>query len=112
MLTSLLANDMRSGTYKAPLFYAYKLFSNNCRGNAVDAYVDCDTFNTAKYKGIPYLDVSAVYSLETHTAYINVVNRHKDRAISAEITSIDGALTGKAGVAVLTANSLSDPFAF
>jgi len=112
LLTSLLAGDNKSGTFKAPLFYAYKLFSNNCRGNAVDAYVDCDTFNTAKYKGIPYLDVTTVYSKETHTAYINVVNRHKDRAIATEITGIAGRITGKAEASELNAASLSEPFAF
>ena len=63
-LTSLLSSDPKQGTFKSPLFYTFKLFSNNCLGNSVDTYVSCDTFNTEKHKGIPYLDVSTVYSTE------------------------------------------------
>ncbi|HEX7412307.1 MAG TPA: alpha-L-arabinofuranosidase C-terminal domain-containing protein, partial [Bacteroidales bacterium] len=57
-LTSLLSSDPAKGTFKSPLFYTFKLFSNNCLGNSVDTYVVCDTFNTGQYKGIPYLDVT------------------------------------------------------
>ncbi|MCB0745720.1 MAG: alpha-N-arabinofuranosidase, partial [Ignavibacteriae bacterium] len=46
MLTSLLSNDLEKGTYKSPLFYAFKMFSTNCLGNSIDTYVECDTFNT------------------------------------------------------------------
>jgi alpha-N-arabinofuranosidase len=76
MITTLLSSDKIKGTYKTPLFNIYKLFSNNCRGNSIDTYVESETFDTEKYKGIPYLDVTAVYSKENNTVYINVVNRH------------------------------------
>jgi alpha-N-arabinofuranosidase len=112
MMTSLLSSDPKNGTYKSPLFYTFKLFSNNCRGNAVDTHVVCDTFNTEKYKGISYLDVTTVYSPETNTAYINVVNRHKDKSITTEITSTAGNFTGKAEASILTATSLTDSFSF
>ena len=111
-LTSLLSSDPKNGTFKSPLFYTFKLFSNNCRGNSVDTYVSCDTFNTEKYRGIPYLDVTTVYSKETNTAYINVVNRHKDKAITADIMNTSGTFTGKAEASIVSAASLSDPFAF
>jgi alpha-L-arabinofuranosidase len=112
MLTSLLGSDKDKGTFKTPLFYTFKLFSNNCLGNSVDTYVDCDTFNTEKFKDIPYLDVTTVYSKETNTVYINVVNRHKDNAITADILSTTGEFSGKAEVEIITSNSLNDPFIF
>jgi alpha-L-arabinofuranosidase len=112
MLTSLLGNDPGKGTYKTPLFYIFKAFSNNCRGNAIDTYVECDTFNTPHYKGIPYLDVTAVYSKETNTVVINVINRHKENAISAVILNTAGGLTGRAESTLITGNSLNDSFAF
>ncbi|MDE3057898.1 MAG: alpha-N-arabinofuranosidase [Bacteroidota bacterium] len=112
MLTSLLGSDRKKGTYKTPLFYTFKLFSNNCRGSSVDTYVQCDTFNTEKYKGIPYLDVSTVYSKETHTIYINVVNRHKDKAITADIVNVSDSLTGIANATVFDCESLTEPFSF
>jgi alpha-N-arabinofuranosidase len=74
--------------------------------------VECDTFNTTLYKGIPYLDVTTVLSKETNTAYINVVNRHKDNAISADIVSESGDFDGKAEVSLLNANALNETFTF
>jgi alpha-L-arabinofuranosidase len=112
MLTSLLSNDKDKGTFKSPLFYIFKSFSNNCLGSSVDTYVECDTFNTPLYKGIPYLDVTTVYMKETNTAYINVVNRHKDKAITTEILSISGEFAGKAEVSLVVGNSLNDQFTY
>ena len=112
MMTSLLSTDREKGSFKSPLFSAFKLFSNNCRGNSIDTYVECDTFNTEKYKGIQFLDVTSVYSKETSTVYINVINRHKDKAITADIISNSGAFTGKAETSLVDCDSLEEPFTF
>jgi alpha-N-arabinofuranosidase len=112
LLTSLLGSDMEKGTYKTPLFYVFKSFSNNCLGSSVDTYVECDTFNTEKFKGIPFLDVTTTYSSETNTAFINVVNRHQDKAINANIVSSSGVFTGKAEAKLITLDSLEEPFTF
>jgi alpha-L-arabinofuranosidase len=112
MLTSLLGSDVEKGTFKTPLYYTFKLFSNNCLGNSIDTYVECDTFNTEGYKGIPYLDVTTVYNKETNTIYINVVNRNKDKAISTDIFSSSGEFSGKAEATVINCESLNEPFAF
>ena len=110
MLTSLLSSDQEKGTYKSPLFYTFKLFSNNCLGNSVDTYVQCDTFNTEKYKGIPYLDVTTVYNNKTNTIYINVINRHKDNAITTDIINNSGSFEGKAEATIVDNDSLTEPF--
>ena len=112
MMTSLLNTDREKGSFKTPLFQTFKLFSNNCLGNSIDTYVECDTFNTEKCKGIPFLDVTSVYSNETKTVYINVVNRHQDKAIAAEILSTSGTFAGKAETKLLNADSLEEPFTF
>ncbi len=112
MLTSLLSNDLKNGTFKSPLFYTFKLFSNNCRGNSVDTYVDCDTFNTEKYKGIPYLDVTTVHAKDSNIVYINVVNRSHDKAITANITSTQGSFTGKAAASIVNSDDLNAAFTF
>jgi len=111
-MTSLLSSEPNKGTFKSPLFYTFKLFSNNCRGNSVDTYVQCDTFNTEKHKGIPFLDVTSVYSKETNAVFINVVNRHQDKAITSDITSTSGDFTGKAEASIITSDDLKAPFAF
>ncbi|MBN1406643.1 MAG: hypothetical protein JW956_02575 [Calditrichaceae bacterium] len=112
LMTSLLSTDSEKGTFKSPLFYTFKLFSNNCLGNSINTYVECDTFNTEKTKGIPFLDVTAVYSEKTNTVYINVVNRHKDETIKAEIQSVSGNFTGKAQTRLMNVESLEEPFKF
>jgi len=112
MLTSLLSSDREKGTFKTPLFNTFKLFSNNCRGNSIDTYVECDTFNTEKYKGIPYLDVSTVYNKEINTVFINIVNRHKDNAIIAEIINNSGGFSGKAEASLVNVDSLRAGFTF
>jgi alpha-N-arabinofuranosidase len=112
MLTSLLGSDKDKGTFKTPLFYIFKSFSNNCLGKSVDTYVECDTFNTDLYKGIPYLDVTSVYSRETGNIIINVVNRHKDNPITAEIISASGEFTAKAEATLVAGNMLNDAFTY
>lgn len=112
MLTSLLGSDKDKGTFKTPLFYIFKSFSNNCLGKSVDTYVECDTFNTDLYKGIPYLDVTSVYSKETGKIIINVVNRHKDNPITAEIISATGEFTAKAEATLVAGNMLNDAFTY
>ena len=110
MLTSLLSSDPKKGTYKSPLFYTFKLFSNNCLGSTIDTHVLCDTFNTELYKGIPYLDVTSVYSKETGFVYINVINRHKDKSISADIFNSSGNFKGNAEASIINAASLDEVF--
>jgi alpha-N-arabinofuranosidase len=112
MMTSLLGSDPQKGTFKSPLFYTFKLFSNNCRGAAIDTYVACDTFSAGKYNGIPYLDVTSVYSKEAGSVVINVVNRHKDKSIEAEIVNAAGNFSGKPSVSELAATDLNAPFVF
>src|SRR5436190_2404263 len=111
-MTSLLSSEPNKGSFKSPLFYTFKLFSNNCLGNSVDTYVACDTFNTEKYKGIPYLDVTTVYSKETKTVFINVVNRHQDKGITADIASTSGEFTGKAEASLINSDDLKAVFTF
>ncbi len=112
MATSLLSNDPKRGTFKSPLFYTFKLFSNNCLGTSVDTYVACDTFGTAKFKGIPYLDVSTVYSNEENNLFINVVNRNEDKTIATDIVSNSGNFAGPADATIINSDDLKTPFSF
>jgi alpha-L-arabinofuranosidase len=112
LLTSLLGSDRKNGTFRTPLFYIFKAFSNNCRGLSVDTYVEGDTFNTSKFKGIEYLDVTTSYSRDQNIVYINVVNRHKDKAITADISNTSGGFEGKAEVSLIAGMELQETFEF
>jgi alpha-N-arabinofuranosidase len=74
--------------------------------------VQCDTFNTDKYAGIPYLDVATTYSKESNTVFINVVNRHKEKAITADITTTSGDFSGKGEATLITTRDLQEAFTF
>jgi alpha-L-arabinofuranosidase len=112
LLTSLLGSDTKKGTFKTPLFYIFKAFANNCHGQSVDTYVACDTFNTPKFNNIPYLDVTTTYSKETNTVFINVVNRHKEKAITTDIVTSSGTIAGKAEASLIAGASLSEVYEF
>ncbi len=112
LMTSLLSNDPKKGNYKSPLFYTFQLFSNNCLGKSVDTYVSCDSFDTDKYKGIPYLDVTTTYAKDNRTVFVNVVNRHKDKAITADILNAAGNFESKATIHNISSNDLQEPFSY
>jgi alpha-L-arabinofuranosidase len=113
MLPSILDRDKDKGPFKSPLFWTIKMFSNNCLGNALDVAVKCDTFNTSKfYTNIPYLDVTSVYAREKKSVVINVVNRHKEKAILTEIVTSAGMFTGKAVVEEVNSNDIQAPYLF
>lgn len=112
LLTSLLQEERGKGTFKTPLFYVFHAFSNNCHGVSIDTYVQCDTFSTDRYKGIPYLDVSAIYNKDNSNIYINIVNRHKEKAITTAVYSISASFSGKAEVTTIQQDSLTETFTY
>jgi alpha-N-arabinofuranosidase len=107
----LLSNDPKNGTFKSPVFHTFKLFSNNCLGTSIDAYVACDTFGTEKYRGIPYLDVTAVYA-PAGVIYINVINRHQSATIATDIITATGEFSGKAEASLINSDDLKAPFSY
>jgi alpha-L-arabinofuranosidase len=112
LLTSLLGSDRIKGTYKTPLFFIFKAYANNCLGRSVDTYVEGDAFNSGKFNGIPYLDVTCSYAPEKNIVYINVVNRHKDQAITADISNTSGGFKGKAEATLVAGRELQETFEF
>ncbi len=112
LFTSLLSFDKDQGTFKSPLFHTFKLFSNNCHGNSVDVFTECDNYDTDECKNIPYLDVTSVFNGATDTLFINVVNRHKDESIEAEILSTSGTFSGKAVASVINRQDIYEGFTF
>lgn len=53
-----------------------------------------------------------LYAREAKTVYVNVVNRHKENSISADIFSNSGPFAGNAETTLLTAASLEEPFSY
>lgn len=93
--------------WKQTTYYPLYLFANNCRGQALDVYSKSPTFATKKHKEVPYLDVSSTYEKDKSVVVINVVNRHKDKAIAADILSQTGVFTSKAQVNIVTGKDVT-----
>ena len=111
LLTSILDRDKDGKLFKSPLFYTFKLFSNNCRGTSLNPLVQCDTFGIGSYyKNIPYLDVTCAYTQDAKSLVINVVNRNKEKALTTEIVTTAGTFAGKATVEVINNDDLQAPF--
>ncbi len=96
-----------TGMFKQTIYYPLQLFAKNVHGTALDLFVDCETYDTEEFfvglgesttrqKDVPYLDVSA--TLYNGEVIFNVVNRHKDKAITTDIISQSGNFDGELSV--------------
>ncbi len=86
------------GLWLQTIYHPLYLFANNCSGTSLDVFVESETYDAGEYKSVPYLDVSAAYNTEKKELVLNVVNRHKDKDIEAEVISQEGQFSGKAVV--------------
>ena len=106
-LVNVIAPIFTSKTdmYKQTVYYPLQLFAEHVKGTSLDVGVQSGTYNTdkfklglgersAKFKNVPYLDVSASYSKKNGQVVINVVNRNKDKAITTDILSQNNKFDG------------------
>src|SRR6185437_746461 len=87
------------GMYLQTIYYPLQLFAKNTRGVALETYVDSPTYESKRYGKTPWLDVSS--SLNNGVVTINVVNRHRDQEIEADIEAEDSSFTGAFEVATV-----------
>ncbi len=92
-------NDM----FLQTIYYPLSLFAEHAYGTSLDVYVDSDKYDTGEFalglgeqranlKSVPYLDVSVIH--QGDELIINVLNRHKEKAITTEIIAQEGEFTG------------------
>jgi alpha-N-arabinofuranosidase len=104
-LTSLTGITPEGG-YKTSLYYPFSLYSNHCRGTALDVYTRCASYSNKVFKDIPYLDVTAVLNDASGTLVVNVVNRSETEAIPANLELQSGTFTGKGRAHLINAEAL------
>jgi len=68
-----------------PSFYPFKLMSNMARGQSLDLLVKAPLVETAKFGGVPALDVSATHDPVTGQQAIFIVNRSQTEVIQTEL---------------------------
>jgi alpha-L-arabinofuranosidase len=92
------------GLFLQTIYHPLALFAQHAHGTALDVFVDSETYNTGSFalglgeqradlKNVPFLDVSA--TVNGDEVIINVVNRHKDKAITTDILALEGQFTGQ-----------------
>ncbi len=86
------------------IYYPLQLFSGNMKGTSLDVYVDSPKYDTspgfslgdnevsAHITDVPYLDVTA--ALDGDQLVICVLNRNKDKALTADVICQQAAFTG------------------
>ncbi len=73
------------GLFLQTIYYPLQLFAANTRGIALDTLVDGPTYKAKQFEHVPYLDVSS--AVDGANVVFNVVNRHLDQDIEAEISA-------------------------
>lgn len=84
------------GIFLQTIYYPLQLFANHTRGKAIELFVDSPRYKTARFDGVPYLDASAAW--ENGALVLNVVNRHRDQSIEAEVEAQDKQFAGTVAV--------------
>jgi alpha-N-arabinofuranosidase len=74
------------------IFYPLQLIANNSRGKALALFVDSPKYDSKRFGETPYLDTSA--ALDGNTLVLNVVNRHRDQPVEAELELQDKQFSG------------------
>jgi alpha-N-arabinofuranosidase len=84
------------GLFLQTIYYPLQLFANNTRGKALELLVEAPKYKTKRYDEVSYLDASAGY--DSGSLVLNVVNRHRDQPIDAEVLIEDKNFSGEVTV--------------
>lgn len=86
------------GLLKQSIYYPFQLFRKYASGTALDALVQCPTYETKQYGPAPVLDVSASHEEASGKWAVFMVNRRQDSSEVVELElhglSIDGPVQG------------------
>jgi alpha-N-arabinofuranosidase len=90
------------------IYYPLQLCADKFRGEAVETFLQCATYDAGEFEHIPFLDIAASYDEKTGYLSLNVVNRHLEKPIETTILNQAGTLDGKAVVSEINSSGISD----
>jgi alpha-N-arabinofuranosidase len=90
VIAPIFSNE--KGLFLQTIYHPLQLFASNTKGKALELYVDGPRYKSKRFDGIPYLDTSAAY--DNGTLVVNVVNRHKDQPVEADLLLEDKRFSG------------------
>lgn len=90
VIAPIFTND--TGLYLQTIYYPLQIFARNTRGQALDLFTETPRYNSRRFNGVPYLDLSAAH--DNGTLVINAVNRHRTEAIEGLFEAQDKSFNG------------------
>lgn len=80
------------GMFLQTIYYPLQLIASNSKGKSLSLFVDSPSYESKRFGPVPYLDTSA--ALDGGTLVLNVVNRHREQAIEANLDLQDKRFSG------------------
>jgi alpha-L-arabinofuranosidase len=87
--------------FRQTIYYPLALFANNSKGQALDLLVKSPSYKSRNFDDVLYLDASA--ALNDRTLVMNIVNRHRNESVNAEIALEDRQFAGPVEVSEVNA---------
>jgi alpha-N-arabinofuranosidase len=89
----------QEGLFLQPIYFPLAEFARQRNNTALDVWVASPTYRIQNRPAqVKYLDVSATYNPGTRELFVNVLNRSRDKDITAAIESQHGAFDGSVAV--------------
>jgi alpha-L-arabinofuranosidase len=86
------------------IYYPLALFANNTKGQALELLMNGPTYRSRTLGETPHLDASA--AIDGQTLVLNVVNRHRDQPVEAEIQLEDKQFSGTVKISEVNASDI------
>lgn len=82
------------GMWREPTYWAWHMVTNHSGPVALDAWVECDTFDCPARRlfGLPYLDASVTLDPQAGHLFLSLVNRHRTEPLELEVRLFDAAV--------------------
>ncbi len=88
----------KDGLFLQPTYFPIVEYGKQRGNTSLDLWVSSPTYSVDKREPLQYLDVSATYDGKAKRIFLNVLNRSKDRDITARIENQEGGLAGQVEV--------------
>jgi alpha-N-arabinofuranosidase len=97
VIAPIMTNE--KGMFLQPIYFPIVEFGRQRGNTSLDVWVSSPTYKLPnRPQEVKYLDVSASYDATTRDVYVNVLNRSKDRDLTATIENATGRLGSNASV--------------
>ncbi len=88
----------KQGLFLQPTYFPILEYGKQRGNTSLDVWVSAPTYQIQNRPPLRYLDVSASYNAKQRAVYVNVLNRSKDKDISARIENQEGQIETEVGV--------------